>query len=258
MKFNKLFKNKKPLIGMIHLPALPGYPSHPGMDRVIEKALIDLNVLEEAGFDGALVENDNDQPHQIVVSSTVKEAFKKIMARVIKKAKIPIGMEIIYDMLCTIEVANEVKADFVRLDIFVDDVITKWGVIPAQAKEIMALKQKLSAKNLILLTDIQVKHAQLLQKKSLRQSAKQAVDAGSDTLIVTGIWTGNAPTERDCQIAKKVARQKPVLIGSGLNSENAKELLSIADGAIVGTSIKRGEYIDLKKAIKLKQLVSSL
>lgn len=257
MKFNKLFKSKKTFIGMIHLPALPGYPSHPRMDKVIEKALKDLKTLEVAGFDGALVENDNDQPHQIGVNPTIKEAFKKIMIPIIKEAKIPVGMEIIYDMPATLEVASKVGAKFVRFDVFVDNVETQWGKIPAQAKELTSLRKKLGAEDILFLTDIQVKHAKMLDNKSLKQSAIEAINYESDALIVTGTWTGKAPTTQDCKNVKKVSKNIPVLIGSGLDKENITSLLTLTDGAIVGTSIKTGNYIDPRKAKELIKKVRS-
>lgn len=257
MKFNELFRSKKPLIGMIHLPALPGYSSHPGMDKLVDKALKDLKTLEAAGFDGALVENDNDQPHQIGVNSAIKKAFSEVMAQLIKAAKIPVGMEIIYDMSATLEVASEVGAKFVRFDVFVDNVETEWGKIPSQANELLALKKKLGAADILFLTDIQVKHAKMLDKKTIKLSALEAISQHSDALIVTGVWTGNAPELKECKDVKEIADGTPVLIGSGLDEENAEQLLNIVDGAIVGTSIKTDEFIDLIKAKKLVKLVSN-
>src|SRR5262245_18889895 len=70
-RFQQVFPRPKPLIGMIHLAPLPGYPDHPGMPVLVRKALTDLATLESAGFDGVLVENDNDRPHQIGVSASV-------------------------------------------------------------------------------------------------------------------------------------------------------------------------------------------
>lgn len=252
---NKIFKTKKPIIGMIHLPPLPGYPRHPGMKAVVEKALIDLQTLQNAGFDGVLVENDSDQPHQIGVSKTISKAFTQVMEEVVEKAKVPVGMEIIYDMIETIRVAKKVKVQFVRLDVFVDNVETKWGKIPAQAEEIIKLKKRLHAENLLLLTDIQVKHAKMLDTKTLEQSAREAIDFGSDALIITGTWTGVPPSLADCKNVKKIANI-PVLVGSGLTAKNVKALFRYCDGAIVGTSIKTGDFIDYKKARKLISAVS--
>lgn len=256
--FKELFINTKPIIGMIHLPPLPGYPKHPGMEYVIHKALADLKALQKGGFDGALVENDSDQPHQIGVNKTIKDAFERVMREIKKVAVIPIGMEIIYDMMATIEVAHKVDAHFARLDVFVDNVETKWGKIFAQAAEILEQKKKIGAKNLALLTDIHVKHAQMLDKKSLEQSAKEAIHYNSDALIITGNWTGQKPRESDFQSVRKVSSTIPLLVGSGLNHENAKSLLEYSDGAIVGTSIKIGDFIDFSKAKRLIEIINKI
>lgn len=255
---NKLFKNNKPLIGMIHLPPLPGYKKHPGMNAVVNQALTDLKTLENAGYDGVLVENDNDQPHQITVSPGIEEAFHKIMIILLKQTNIPIGMEIIYDMPKTIKVASNVGAHFVRLDVFVDNVETKWGKIPAQAQELINLKKEIGADSLLLFTDIQVKHAKLLDHKSLEQSAVEAIKYGADALIVTGNWTGYPPSINNCKKIKKVAKAIPVLIGSGLDEKNVKELFKYADGAIVGTSIKTEDYVNIVKATNLINVVKKI
>ena len=256
--YSSVFPKKITLIGMIHLLPMPGYPNHSGMESVIRKALQDLRTLEEAGFDGALVENDNDQPHRIGVTEEVSEAFRLTMVELLSQAKIPVGMEIIYDAEKTIKVAHEVGAPFIRLDVFVDTVETKWGIISANAEELVKLKHSLKANDLLIFSDIQVKHAKMLQVKPLEKSAKDAIKYGSDALIVTGDWTGQPPTEKDCMDTKRVSKNTPVLIGSGFSAENAIKLLSLVDGAIVGTSIKTDGNVDLKKAKKLVSVVSSI
>src|SRR4051794_9308468 len=107
-RFTSLFTGPKPLIGMVPLLPLPGYAEHPGRDALIEAALADLDALQRAGFDAALVENDNDQPHQIGVTTEIREAFAVVMTQLVGASRIPIGMEIIYDMEATVTVAHEV------------------------------------------------------------------------------------------------------------------------------------------------------
>lgn len=243
---------------MIHLAAMPGYPSHPGMDIVKKNALQDLQTLQDAGFNAVLVENDNDQPHTVEVSDAVSEAFADVMKTLIDHASIPVGMEIIYDTAKTMRVAHDVGAAFVRFDVFVDTVETKWGIVHAQARKLMALKNSLGARELVVLTDIQVKHAKMLEEKPLSQSAKEAIGEGADGVIVTSDWTGKPPTIADCKEAKFVAGATSVLVGSGFTTENASELLSIVDGAIVGTSIKKDGFVNLEKAKELVTVVERL
>ena len=51
------------LIGMVHLPALPGSPAYRGsLDEVLERAVADARTLTEAGFDAIMIENFGDAP----------------------------------------------------------------------------------------------------------------------------------------------------------------------------------------------------
>ncbi|HTL11021.1 MAG TPA: BtpA/SgcQ family protein, partial [Bdellovibrionota bacterium] len=56
---------------------------------------------------------------------------------------------------------------------------------------------------------------------------------------------------------KAGAGDVPVWLGSGLDETNARELMSLADGAIVGTSLKTGAYIDADKVRRLMAAVSA-
>lgn len=256
--FWRRFPRPKPLIGMIPLPPLPGYPDHPGMPAVIEAALADLAALEAAGFDAVLIENDNDQPHAIGVLSAIKESFAEVAARVVANANVPVGMEIIYDMEATVAVAHRTGCAFVRLDVFADAVETRWGEIPASAETVAALRRELGARDLLLFTDVHVKHARLLRNRSLAHSAADSIACGSDGLIVTGDWTGKPPSLDDLRTAREAAAGAPVIIGSGLTVENAPELLRAADAAIVGTALKTDGRMDQAKAAALAAVVAPL
>lgn len=76
----------------------------------------------------------------------------------------------------------------------------------------------------------------------------------SDALIITGTWTGLPPSLVDCKKIKKIANI-PVLVGSGLTAKNVNTFFKYCGGAIVGTSIKTGDFIDYKKARKLIRTV---
>jgi len=250
--FNTIFNSKsKVLIGMIHLPPLLSYPSFPGMDACIKKALYDLHALEQAGFDGVLLENDNDQPHTEFANQAQISSFAVIAREVCKNASIPVGVQMMLnDWKSTFAIATSVDAKFCRLDVFVDDVSSQWGEIHPDPEKIMLEKKKI-APNIAIFTDIQVKHKTMLIKKSLEQSASEALDYGVDAVIVTGDATGQeTPMEKILRV-KKAFPKSIVLVGAGVNSDNIVDQLSVADGAIVGTSIKIGTCIDLEKATNL-------
>ena len=62
-----IFKNEKPIIGMIHLKPLPGSPMYDPtvMDfkKVLEIAVEEAKIMEAAGVDGVQVENIWDYPY---------------------------------------------------------------------------------------------------------------------------------------------------------------------------------------------------
>src|SRR5438105_2226849 len=59
----RLLKSTWPLIGVVHLPALPSSPaSSLSMAAVLERAEADAATLLGAGFDGLVVENFGDRP----------------------------------------------------------------------------------------------------------------------------------------------------------------------------------------------------
>jgi predicted TIM-barrel enzyme len=53
----------KPLIGMVHMPALPGAPANDSsIAQLVNFALSEIEALEGAGLDGAIVEKVGDAP----------------------------------------------------------------------------------------------------------------------------------------------------------------------------------------------------
>ena len=227
---------------------LLGYKSFPGIKKIINVALSDIKKLEKAGFDGALVDN-HAHPHVVKATGEMVASFSAVMVELIKKSKIPLGVQfLIDDPEASLAIAKSSGASFIRTDFFVDKVKTEYGVIFPRAKEIVNYKKAIFAKDVLIFADVQIKHAKMLQKKSISKSVKQAFLAGANAVIVTGAWTGIAPELNKVKKAKKAAGTKIVLIGSGLNPQNAKELLNECDGALVGTSVRKGSRIDAKKA----------
>jgi len=255
-KLKKVFgKDKNILIGMIHLPPLLSIRGFSGMEDAIAKALADLAALQKAGFDAVLVENDNDKPHTEFANSAQVASFTAIAAEVCKKATIPVGVQMMLnDWKASFEIAKVVGAAFTRLDVFVDHITCEWCEINPNPAKIMAYKNKIYPQ-LLLLADIQVKYKTMVKPRPLTASAKLAIQHGADALVITGAATGvETPIEKLQEVREKYP-QFPLIIGAGVGISNAKEQLAVANGAIVGTSIKTRGKIDAKKAKTLKAIV---
>lgn len=240
--FHKIFPNPKSVIGMIALPPLLGYPEFTSMDAVIERALSELDTLQQGGVDGVCVENDYDRPHQMTVGPEIVAPFTRVANEVAQHANVPVGLEVLLnDWRASLAIAKVIGAGFVRLDFFVDRVRIKAGVIEPEPQAVLAYRKQIRAENVALLTDIQVKYSELLEPgKSLSTSARQAIERGADAVVVSGKITGDSPTPDDLRELREAAADFPVLVGSGTTPQNVRDLFRYADGAIVGTALKNG------------------
>lgn len=248
----KIFKKDKVVIGVIHLMSLLGYAKYQGIDIVLGKALRDLKSYEKGGIDGVIIENNYDFPHKIFVGPETVVCMTYITSKIIERTKLPIGISVLWnDFKAALAIAKVNGAKFVRVPVFVDDVKTQYGSVNNSAREVITYRRSIKAENIALFTDIHVKHAKLVSKYSLEGSAKKAIQEGSDGLIITGKWTGEAPVMGDVSGIRESVGNFPVLIGSGVNINNVGPLLKYADGVIVATSLKTG--MEDKKNVNIKR-----
>lgn len=242
---------RQPIIGVIHLPPLPGYPTSPGIEAVVAKARRDLEALEEGGVDGVLVENEEDRPHRVEAASETVAAMTRVTSELVRAArKTKIGVEILLNDPCaSIAVAHATGACFVRTDYFVDPMERPehGGLMRIDPLGLLAHRERLGASHVLILADIQVKYARMTIERSLCESARLAREHGADGIVVTGSVTGEPPSPDEVTGARAGAGGCPVLVGSGLDAANAGSLLALADGAIVGTSLKTRERVDGSK-----------
>lgn len=245
-RFSELFPNVKPIIGMIHLPPLPGYPESRGIDHAIRHAVRDLHVLEEAGVDGVLIENEYDRPHRVTANPATVAAMTRITRAVVQEcANAIIGCEILLnDPKASLAVAKMSGANFIRTDYFVDAMTRpEYGEFAIDPRGLIEYRKSIGATDILIFADIQVKYASMIDPRSLSGSARIACEEQADAVVVTGTATGNAPITEDLRDAAN-GSELPVLIGSGLDAVNARSLLAACDGAIVGTALIQDRAVD--------------
>ncbi|MCC8022641.1 MAG: BtpA/SgcQ family protein, partial [Clostridiales bacterium] len=230
------------VFGMVHCKPLPGTARFGGdMEEIYDLALRDAAALEAAGVAAMIVENMGDDPFGERLDAPQAAALAAVSARVAEAVSIPIGVDAaMNDYAAALSIAKAVGAEFVRVPVFVDTVVYSGGIIEPCAREAVMLRRNLDAGNIKILADIHVKHTHmLLPHMSIEDSAKMAQGAGADGLIVTGTHIG---TETPIELIQRVkaVSSLPVIVGSGFKEENARAQLQVADGAIVGSSIKEG------------------
>jgi len=241
MSFQGLFTVERPIIGMVHLLALPGAPAFAGnVDAIYERALADALALAESGADALIVENFNDEPFMVGEPAAAEAALMAAITRdVVRSVSIPVGVNVQFNAWqAEIAIAHACRAAFVRVEVFVDRVISAMGVVEPCAPQITRYRAALGARNVQLWADVQTKYTTNITPQPLTASAKDAQAAGADALIVTGAATGSA-TPLDDVAAVKAHSRLPVIVGSGTTVDTVVDMLRTADGAIVGSALKQ-------------------
>lgn len=254
MDLQKIFKTKRPLIGMVHLAPLLGVKDAPSIEENLKMSLKNALILKNAGYDAIIIENNYDLPHDIFVKPNVVASFTYIAQKIKEKINIPIGLSVLWnDYYTALSIAKIINAKFVRVPVFVDKVRTNYGEITGDAQSVINFRELINANEVAILTDIQVKHSELLNVRPIKESAIEAIQKGSDGLIITGKWTGDAPKTEDLEEVRNNVGTFPIFIGSGASLENIHILTKYADGIIIGTAIKAGENVDVKKNVNLRE-----
>ncbi len=235
----KIFKNKKKptVIGMVHCAPLFGYDDSPSEKEVEKKFMLDLKVLVNGNVDAIMIENNYDIPHYEKAKRSTIPQLTKLCLKAREFTNKPLGLCVLWnDYETALSIAKVAKFNFVRIPVFVDKVKTAHGVFDKKAKEVVQFRKQIDAENILIFADVQVKHAEHLIKRSLAAATKDAIKNKADGVIITGKWTGDPPTEGDVLEVKKVAKNVPLILGSGITPENIKNY--DVDGIIVGSYFK--------------------
>lgn len=237
------------LIGVVHLPALPGDPGYDGrsIDDIAAFALRDAQALIDGGIGAAIVENFGSAPfpkgtaaqpmppHHIAVMTMIAHAIRKAHPDLV------LGINCLRnDAMAALGIAASVGAQFIRVNILTGAYVTDQGVIEGNAYDLLRCRRLLDASHIAILADVLVKHATPLAPISAADATKDILGrACADAVIVTGSGTGMPVDRKILEEVCKAADNKPVLLGSGTKSETLANYASFISGAIVGTSLKR-------------------
>lgn len=233
------------VIGMVHCLALPGTAEFDGdMGRVLDQAVTDAQTLERAGVDAVIVENMNDNPFGILLDTPQVAALSAATALVKQAVSIPVGVDAAFnDCVAALSIARANGCEFVRIPVLVDTVEFYGGIIKPCARLCMESRHNLGAEDVMVLADVQVKHTNMvLPQVTIEMSAKNVASVGADAVIVTGSAIGvETPLEMTSRVKSVV--DIPVIAGSGVNAGNIASQFETADGAIIGSSLKRGGIV---------------
>ena len=238
----ELFGPGKILIGVVHLLPLPGSPRWNGnLKSVLNRARMEAGILQDGGAQGVIVENFGDVPFRTgrVEPETVA-AMTLAVEHVRNGLSIPVGINMLRnDAVSALAVAVATGCEFIRVNVHYGVMATDEGIVEGEAHETTRRRRSLNS-DVQILADVLVKHAAPMGQTDIGLVAQETSRrALADGLIVSGPATGQPTNSFDVSVVRRAVPDGFVLVGSGLNEKNVHRILEHADGAIVGTSIKR-------------------
>jgi len=197
--FNRIFGVNKPVIGMVHIGALPGTPLFDAKLDLVAAARTELLALQNAGFDAVMFGNENDRPYEFKVDSASTATMAAIIGELKPDISVPFGVNVLWDPMATVALGAATGAHY----------------------------------------NVSAEFAYSLDRRSLPDRARSAVFSSiPDAVLVSGQITGEAAALSDLSAVKAVLPDTPVMANTGVKHDTVAEVMSIADGCIVGSSIK--------------------
>lgn len=188
-----------------------------------------------------MVENFHDVPfHKGPVGPETIAAMTAAVTAVLQESGLPVGVNVLRnDVEAAAAIAALTGASFIRANVYVGAAVTDQGMIEGRADAVQALITRLGTP-VDVWADVDVKHAAQLAPRSLGELAEDAVKRGlASALIVTGAGTGHPTSLDDVRVVREAMSGTPLYVGSGANPATLPQLLSLADGAIIGSAAKR-------------------
>jgi membrane complex biogenesis BtpA family protein len=252
----------KPVIAMCHLEALPGDPSYQaekGLDWVLECARFNLKALQDGGVDAVMFSNEASLPYLTTVEPITYVTMSRIIGELLREIKVPFGVNVLWDAKASIDLAVATGASFVR-EIFTGVYGSDFGLWNTNAGEVVCHQHRVHGEKVKLLFNIVPEAAAYLGSRSVVDIARSTVfNAHPDGLCVSGLTAGVETSADLLHQVKNAVSDTPIFANTGVRLSNVEQQLSIADGAIIGTTFKRDGYIwnevDVQRVTELMQRV---
>jgi membrane complex biogenesis BtpA family protein len=240
-----LFGRRKAVIGVIHLPPLPGAPAYEGrpMEEITAHAVAEGWRYRDGGVDGLIVENHGDipfvKPDQLGVETATCMAV--ITEAVRRGCGGAVGVNVLANgAIQALAVAKAAGAGFVRVNQWANAYVANEGLLDGPAGQAARYRAWLHGRTIRIFADVHVKHGAhaITADRSIPELARDVEFFDADVAIATGQRTGDAATTDEIRAIAQGC-SLPVVIGSGVTPDNVGDILAIADGVIVASSLKR-------------------
>jgi membrane complex biogenesis BtpA family protein len=240
-RFRRVFGTARPVIGMVHLGAMPGTPLHDaeaGIEGILAAARSDLDALQAAGFDAVMFGNENDRPYSFRVDAASTATMAWVIGCLRPAIRVPFGVNVLWDPMATVALAAATGAAFVR-EIFTGTYASDMGHWAPDAGAALRYRGQLGRRDLLMLYNVAAEFADSLDRRPLADRARSAAFSSiPDAVLVSGQITGEAASMSDLAAVKAALPHLPVLANTGVKHATVADVLAVADGCIVGSALK--------------------
>ncbi len=241
MLFDFFGGKSKVVIGMVHIGALPGsplYDAEGGMDRLLEGVLTDLERLQQGGVDAVMFGNENDRPYTLEAPPEALAAMTAIVTAAKPHLRVPFGVDYLWDPEASVAIACATGARFAR-EVFTGVYASDMGLWQPDAAAALRLRRRLGRPDLKLLFNVNAEFAASLDTRPIALRARSAVFSSlADAVLVSGPLTGQPAETSELAAVREALPEVPLFANTGVDIDNVREVLAIADGCIVGTHFK--------------------
>lgn len=258
-----IFGQRKALVGMVHIGALPGTPRGAEPVGVLAAhAVAEARLLVDNGFDAVIVENMHDAPYMLREAGPEIVSSMTVIAGAVRDAiDCPLGIQILAGCnTAAVAVAHAVGAQFIRAEGFIFAGVADEGLIAqADAGPLLRYRKMIGAHDVRIIADIKKKHSShsITADVNLADTARAAEFFEADGVVVTGVATAR-PTSVDDLRMVRAATRLPLAVGSGTSPDNIREMFEYADAVIVGSWFKhRGDWRNPPDPMRVKELVAA-
>jgi hypothetical protein len=240
-----LFGTAKPIIAMVHFPALPGTPRHDAticIDGMVERMRRDLRYLLDGGVDAVMFCNEDDRPYAFHADFAAVAVMTRVIAELRPKDR-PFGVDFLWDAKAALAVAKATGAAFIR-EVVTGNYESDMGLWSLDAAGLYRYRKQIGAEDVRIFDNICPEFASPLGTRSVALRARSAVVSSLvDAILISGQTAGSEASLADLKEAKEAVRDMaPVLVNTGVRADTVAKYLEVVDGVIVGSSLKKDGY----------------
>ena len=163
LNFKRVFGETKPVIGMVHIGALPGSPLFDSELDLVASARADLLALQKAGFDAVMFGNENDRPYEFDVDTASTATMAVIIGQLKSEITVPFGVNVLWDPMSSIALGVATGAAFVR-EIFTGTYASDMGPWTPDAGRAMRYRDRLGRPDMAMLYNVCAEFAHSLDQ----------------------------------------------------------------------------------------------